>query len=172
MLKRQIHYTGSVSIVYLRASSEFREIVNTCVVPGCSSRSDREQHLSFHALPLPNKPLLKHWVHQIGRKNLPLNYNSRVCSRHFKNPHGRILRHDEYPTENLPQLPTQVSTSTPRRSLLRRCAPDQHKNSDKQQECLQLQDIRVNTDTDEEVSVLTSRVAQLEREVSILRMLK
>ena len=48
--------------------------------------------------------------------------------------------------------------------LLRRNAPDQHKNSNKQQECLQLQDIGVNTDTDEVVSV----VAQLEREVSIL----
>ena len=100
--------------------------------------------------------------------NLPLNSNSRVCSRHFKNSHGRILRHDEYPTENLPQLPTRVSTPTPRRPLLRRHAPDQHKNSDKQQECLQLQDIGVNTDTDEEVSMLTSTVAQLEREVSIL----
>ena len=33
---------------------------------------------------------------------------------------------------------------------------------------MQLQDIGVNTDTDEEVSMLTSRVAQLEREVSIL----
>ena len=61
-----------------------------------------------------------------------------------------------------------MSTRTPRRPLLRRHAPDQHKNRDKQQECLQLQDIGVNTDTDEEVSMLTSRVAQLEREVSIL----
>ena len=54
-------------------------MVNTCVVPGCSSRSDRAKHLSFHALPLTNKPLLRQWVHQIGRKKLPINKNTRVC---------------------------------------------------------------------------------------------
>ena len=57
-------------------------MVNTCVVPGCSSRSDRDKHLSFYALPLSNKHLLKQWIHVIGEKNLPINPNSRVCSRH------------------------------------------------------------------------------------------
>ena len=69
-------------------------MVNTCAVPGCS-RSDRKGHLSFHALPLSNKPLLKYRVHQIGRENLPLNSDSRVCSKHFRNSYGCILRHDE-----------------------------------------------------------------------------
>ena len=89
-------------------------MVNTCAVPSCSSRSDRETHLPFHALPLSNKALLKRWVHQIGRTNLPINPSTRVCSRHFKNSHGRKLRCDECPTENLPQLATRVSTPTPR----------------------------------------------------------
>ena len=83
-------------------------MVNTCVVPGCGSRSDRDHHLSFHLLPLKNKPLLKKWLHQIGRKNVPLNKNSRVCSRHFKNSRLRKLHSDEYPTENLPRLATQA----------------------------------------------------------------
>ena len=96
-----------------------------------------------------------------------------MCSRHFKNSHGRRLRCDEYPTENLPQLATRVSTPTPRRPLLRRHTPyteDQSEDGEEQQECLQIQEIGVNTDVnDEEVSKLTARVAELEKEVSILR---
>ena len=45
-------------------------MVHVCVVPGCSNRSDRETHLSYHCLPLTNKKLLQVWVHNIGRKNL------------------------------------------------------------------------------------------------------
>ena len=77
-------------------------------------------HLLFHLLPLKNKTLLKKWQHQIGRKNVPLNNNSRVCSKHFKQSHKRILRGDEFPTENLPELQTRVSTPTPRRPLVHR----------------------------------------------------
>lgn len=150
-------------------------MVNTCAVPGCSSRSDRETHLSFHALPLTNKSLLKRWIHQIGRTNLPINSSTRVCSRHFRNSRGRKLRRDEYPTENLPQLATRVSTPTPRRPLIRRqtlrtAADDKHENVEEQQECLETRDAGVNTDAnDEEMSKLTARVAELEKEVSILR---
>ena len=79
-------------------------MVNTCVVPGCGSRSDRDHQLSFHRLPLKNKTLLRQWLHHTGRKNVPLNNNSRICSRHFKNSHKRKLQSDEYPTENLPKL--------------------------------------------------------------------
>ena len=53
-------------------------MVHVCVVPGCSNRSDREKNLSFHCLPLKNKTLLRTWIHKIGRKNLPLNNNSRA----------------------------------------------------------------------------------------------
>ena len=83
-------------------------MVHVCVVPGSSNRSDRETHLSFHCLPLKNKPLLKKWIHKIGRKNLPFNGASCVCSVHFINAIGRRLRPDEYPTINVPILTTPV----------------------------------------------------------------
>lgn len=86
-----------------------------CVVPGCNKSSTTHPNLSFHRLPLKNKHLLKIWVHKVGRKNLPLNCHSRVCSDHFINSVGRLLRNDEFPTENLPILPTRV-TSKPRKS--------------------------------------------------------
>ena len=66
------------------------------------------------------KTLLKQWIHLIGRKNLPINGNSRVCGKHFNNSHSRALRPDEYPTQNLPQLPTRVSIPKPRRPLFER----------------------------------------------------
>ena len=77
-------------------------MVHVCVVPGCSNRSDRERNLSFYHLPLKNKKLLRLWIHKIGRKNLPLNNNSRVCSAHFENACRRRLRPDEVPVLNLP----------------------------------------------------------------------
>ena len=83
-------------------------MVHVCVVPGCSNRSNRETELSYHSLPLKNKKLLKVWIHKIGRKNLPLNNSSRVCSAHFENAVGRRLRPDEYPTINLPVITTTV----------------------------------------------------------------
>ena len=43
---------------------------------------DQKKHL-FYGLPLKNKKLLKVWIHKIGRKNLPINRNSRVCSDYF-----------------------------------------------------------------------------------------
>ena len=126
-------------------------MVNTCAVPGCSSRSDRETHLSFHALPLSNKALLKRWVHQIGRTKLPINSSTRVCSRHFKNSHGRKLRCDECPTENLPQLATRVSTPTPRRPLIRRHnTPLRTEENGEEQQELQTRETGVDTDVNDE----------------------
>ena len=65
----------------------------------CCTWSDsiRKPKLSFHRLPLMKKKLLKVWVHKIGRKNLPLNNNTRVCSEDFVNAAKRSLRPDEYP---------------------------------------------------------------------------
>ena len=84
-------------------------MVHVCCVPGCSSRSSREINLSYYSLPLQNKKLLKHWIHKIGRSNLPLNCSTRVCSRHFINAKGRKLRKDEVPSEHLPVLPTSAT---------------------------------------------------------------
>lgn len=39
----------------------------------------------------------------------PLNTNSRICSDHFVNSAHRLLRKVEYPSRNLPQLPTQIT---------------------------------------------------------------
>ena len=80
-------------------------MVHVCVVPGCSNCSDRETRLSYFHFPLKNKRLLKIWIHQIRRKNLPLrlNGNSRVCIDHFVNASQRLLRVDEYPTVKLPK---------------------------------------------------------------------
>ena len=93
-------------------------MVNTCVVPGCSGRSGKGKKLTFQLLPLSNNSLLKRWIHQIGRKNLPVNRNSRVCNNHFIDSVGRRLSPDEVPTENLPTLPTKVSQSRVRRPLV------------------------------------------------------
>ena len=94
-------------------------MVQLCCVPGCSNCSDRETHLSFHRLPLKRKLVLKKWIHRIGRRNLPLLETTRVCSEHFENSRGRLLRWDEVPSLKLPLLPTQVTESTSRRPLVR-----------------------------------------------------
>ena len=56
----------------------------------------------YYGLPLKNKNLLKEWIHKIGRKNLPLNSSTRICSDHFLNASGRLLRKSEAPSQNLP----------------------------------------------------------------------
>ena len=78
-------------------------MVHFCCVPGCSNRSNRDTAISYFGLPLKNKSLLRVWIHEIGRENLPLNNNTRICSSHFVSAAKRKLRPDEYPTMNLPQ---------------------------------------------------------------------
>ena len=95
-------------------------MVHTCVVPGCSSRYEKGKKLTFHILPLSKNSLLKHWMYHFGRKNLPVNRHSRICSKHVIDSVGRTLRPDEVPTENLPKLPTKVSQSRVRRPLVRK----------------------------------------------------
>ena len=99
-------------------------MVNFCAVPGCSNRSDRENHLCYYRLPLKNKAVLKQWIHNIGRANLPLKNHRRVCSEHFVNARGRTLRPDELPTVKLPVLSTKVSSAPPRRSIVRHKLPE------------------------------------------------
>ena len=99
-------------------------MVHFCAVPGCSNRSDRDSQVSYHRLPLRNKLLLKQYVHKIGRRNLPLNESTCICSDHFVNSRGRMLRLDEVPSLKLPVLPTQVVTSQPRRQILRSTLPE------------------------------------------------
>ena len=58
---------------------------------------------------------MKKWIHRIGRKNLPLNSNTRVCSDHFVDAVGRLLRPDEIPLLRLPVLYTAVSKAKQRK---------------------------------------------------------
>ena len=108
-----------------------------CCVPGCSKRSERDKDVSFHRLPLHNKKLLKIWIHKIGRKNLSVNNSTRICSRHFVGSKGRKLRPDEYPTLNLPILPTQVTQPQSRKSPKKRvvCFPTDDARNDVSDEC-------------------------------------
>jgi hypothetical protein len=54
----------------------------------------------------------------MGRKNLPLNQELRICSMHFVNSSHRRLRPDEYPTVNLPAITTPLRK---RKEPLQRC---------------------------------------------------
>ena len=89
-------------------------MVHFCAVPGCSNRSNREVDVSYFKLPLNNKPSLKTWIHKIGRKNLLLNANTRICSNHFVSAAKRKLRPDEFPTLGLP-VRSHVTITKPRR---------------------------------------------------------
>ena len=88
----------------------------TCCVPCCSKRSDRDEDVLFHCLPLQKKRLLKIWMHKIGRKILPLTTSTRICSRHFVDSKHQKFRPDEYPTLNLLKLQTQVTQPHKRKS--------------------------------------------------------
>ena len=108
------------------------------LLPGCSNRSDRDTHVSYHRLPINKPALLKQWIHNIGQENLPILDSTRVCSEHFINSKGRQLRPDEYPTLKLPLLPTQVSAPPPRRELLHHDLPVKRRkcNSEAESEIL------------------------------------
>ena len=92
-----------------------------CCVPGCSNRSDRDTNRTYHCLPLKNHQLLRVWIHKIGRSNLPLKSNTRICSDHFAKSRGRKLRVDEYPTLGLPKLPTRKTSPQKRKAPVSRC---------------------------------------------------
>ena len=49
-----------------------------------------------------NKSVLKQWIHLIGRKNLPINPNTCICSEHFERASNRLLRPDVVPSLRLP----------------------------------------------------------------------
>ena len=51
----------------------------------------------------------------IGRKSLPINGSTRVCSNHFVNAAGCLLRPDKYPMVNLPVLYITTSQAKPKK---------------------------------------------------------
>ena len=155
-------------------------MVHCCCVPDCSSRSNRERHLSFFALPLKNKKLLRRWVQVIRRANLPLNRHTRICSKHFVNAEGRRLYIGEVPSLLLPRPCTSSSTSRrkpPRhRSVSLDDEPvttmlssDDTNDVDEDEERQMKRDVSTQTDIDtnemEELVSLRNKVESLERKL-------
>ena len=78
------------------------DIGHSCCAPGCNSGKSNTTSggISFFRLPLKNKPLLRRWIANIGRKKLPA--ATRICSLHFIN--GK-KEGEEVPVLNLPKPP-------------------------------------------------------------------
>ena len=57
-----------------------------CAVVGYSNRTPRDykRGISFHRLPLMNKPILKEWLVRIKRANLSKLSQCHICSEHFE----------------------------------------------------------------------------------------
>ena len=142
-------------------------MVNVCVVPGCTNRSDREKDLSYYSVPLKNEKLLKVWVHKIRRKNLPLNKNSRVCSDHFKpGAKGQRLLPDEYPTLKLPEITAPVRENRPATERVHLTLSEEADSE---------QPVEAEDDEDDEkkdigVQVDDERIEHLEAEIEVLKL--
>ena len=59
-------------------------MVHSCIVPGCSSRSNKVEckGIKFFTLPTTHK-ILEIWLLLIGRKSTEVSFHSRICSKHF-----------------------------------------------------------------------------------------
>ena len=152
------------------AGSLIRIMVHFCCVPGCSNRSSRERYLSYFALPLKNKKLLRNWIHKIGRKKLPINASTRVCSDHFVNATGRRLRPDEYPSLKLPVLSTTVST-TQRKPPKEQYSTNLNviNNSDEVEELTRDVSVSTGPDWNTEISELKKKINLIEEEKMVLQ---
>lgn len=145
-------------------------MVRFCCVPNCSSRSDRESHLSYFGLPLKEKMLLKQWVHI---KNLPLNRNMKICSEHFVNACGRRLYPGKVPSLLLPTPSRTLSEGKARRKP-RDCTVqllDESMTDDELEETSKLmKEVSTQTEQSElkycsELLRMKEKVVELEREV-------
>ena len=71
-----------------------------CCTGECKNSSEKSKDLSFHSLPLDDKPLLKLWVNKMHRDPRYFNLNKHVnwiCSKHlrhsdFVNPYAKKRR--------------------------------------------------------------------------------
>ena len=141
-------------------------MIHFCAVLGCSNRSDRDSQVSYHCLPLRNKPLLKQWIHKIGRRNLLLNESTCVCSDHFVKSWGRMLRLDEVPSLKLPVLPTQFVPSQPRKQILRSTLPEPSADKELSVSNVSYDDAATKTDlTGTDLELLEGQVCQLKENV-------
>ena len=150
-------------------------MVHFCCVPGCSNDSVKKPSLSFHRLPLNNKKQLKVWIHKIGRKNLPVKSNTRVCSEHFVNSAGRRLRKDEFPSRNLPILLTLVIMPVKRKSPRKRSEHvEDRSGSDEESEPAPVQDFDCDQCCSTELTIseikrMEERIEEMKEQLSELR---
>lgn len=54
-----------------------------CIAPGCTNYYYKTPEKHFHALPLRDRARLAKWLHNLKRKNAPVNKHAHVCSDHF-----------------------------------------------------------------------------------------
>ena len=57
---------------------------HTCIIQGCSNRSNKCNDVHFYPLPLANSLVLRQWIIKAKIPQRLINKNSRVCSSHFK----------------------------------------------------------------------------------------
>ena len=129
--------------------------------------------LYFHHLLPKNKPLLKVWVHKIGRKKLPINDSSRVYSDHFVNSVGRLQRKDEHPTIKLHTLPTQViykPRKPPKERYIAATLSEFEQSSSDEHEVVTISDASINTDiTGNDIEALKIEISELKEEACFLK---
>ena len=114
--------------------------------------------------------MLKIWIHKIRRKNLPINYSTRVCSDHFVNTAGHLLRPDEYPLVSLPVLSITTSQAKPRKPpAVRVVQPvDTSSNTSDGRSCEEEPNqminagIQVSDDSKNVIAELTNKISSLE----------
>ena len=125
---------------------------HTCCVPGCNSgKSDTAcSSISFFRLPLKNKPLLRRWIANIGKKTLSA--GSRICSLHFVS--GK-KEGEELPVLNLPKPPL-YETPSKRKQPFERCVVQSLSHTEQ-------------LEPKDPVVELQDRVAELERRVQGLQ---
>ena len=61
-------------------------MVHSCIVPGCTNLSNKEEckNIKFYTLPFKDEQLLQTWLAQICKRR-EVTIHSRICSTHFIN---------------------------------------------------------------------------------------
>ena len=159
-------------------------MVHFCCIPGCANWLNRDTGVSYFNLPLKIKSILRQWIHIIGRKNLPINNSTRVCSVYFINAIAQKLRPNEVPLEKLPlrrvtvkkssqkppkhqpfveKSPEVISTNFVMDSLLDRCKDTQTEVlSMEEMECLLLEEKQRNAKLTKELDSAKDKQTRLQ----------
>ncbi len=142
-------------------------MVHFCCVPACSNNSNRDKQLSFYSLPLNRKALLKQWIHAIGRKQLPINRHTRICSSHFVGASKRLLRVDEISSLHLPRSSRYTK---PRKPPKERINSRSINVCDIEEPEVELKEIATQTEASGTKCGCDCKLESLKNEVSILKL--